>query len=145
MPIILEHISQPSDKDRAALTAIYQDYPIQGSQTVDMDDYLQQQLTKGLQLHAGRFNGQLVTALWLEPGSNYYQIRNLCVHPATRRRGVARQTLTLLSKNSPCKPMRLYIDDSDLPDYLRHLPGHCGFTHTPSTRAQPRGWYSNPA
>lgn len=142
MPIILEHISQLSDNDRESLAAIYQDYSIEGGQTTDIVGYLQQQ-HKDQPLYTGRFNGQLVAALWLEPGGGYHTIRDLYVHPVTRGRGVARQTLTLLQQYARNKSMLLCIEDGDLPDYLHHLPERCGFIRMPNTNDQPQGWQSD--
>lgn len=143
MPIILEPISHLSSQDSKALVAVYQDDPIADAQVAGMENPLQQRLETGLELYAGRFNGQLVAALWLEPIGSIHKLRDLCVHPATRRRGVARQTLTLMANYAKRHTMHLYIEEQSLPPQLSHLPEQCGFSQSANPTHQPRGWYSD--
>ena len=96
MPVILELIHQPDAADLADLEKIYADYPLPPVAT--LADWLFDQREHGKTLIAGRFNGRLLGALWLN--QNTGRIEHLCVRANTRRRGTARQLLQLLQQKS---------------------------------------------
>lgn len=96
MPVILELIHQPDTADLADLEKIYADYPLPPVATIA--DWLFDQRDSGKTLIAGRFNGRLLAALWLNQNSG--RIEHLCVRASTRRRGTARQLLQLLQQKA---------------------------------------------
>lgn len=96
MPVILELIHQPDPADLADLEKIYADYPL--PPVASIADWLFDQREAGKTLIAGRFNGRLLAALWLDQRSGH--IEHLCVRAATRRRGTARQLLQLLQQKA---------------------------------------------
>lgn len=94
MPVILELIHQPDTADLADLEKIYADYPL--PPVASIADWLFDQRDSGKTLIAGRFNGHLLAALWLNQNNGH--IEHLCVRASTRRRGTARQLLQLLQQ-----------------------------------------------
>ncbi len=97
MPVILELIHQPDAADLADLEKIYSDYPMPPVAT--FADWLFDLRDSGKTLIAGRFNGRLLAALWLDQNSG--RIDHLCVRTSTRRRGTARQLIQLLQQKAP--------------------------------------------
>lgn len=123
MPVILELIHQPDPADLADLEKIYADYPLPPVAT--FTDWLFDQRDAGKTLIAGRFNGRLLAALWLDQGSG--RIEHLCVRATTRRRGTARQLLQLLLQKAPQFQLAaLSAADSE---QLAPLWQELGFTH----------------
>jgi GNAT superfamily N-acetyltransferase len=98
MPVLLELINQPDPADLADLEKIYADYPM--GPVASIADWLFDQRQAGKSLVAGRFNGRLLAALWLRREGEGAAIEHLCVRAITRRRGTARQLLTLLLKQA---------------------------------------------
>src|SRR5690606_15378969 len=98
MPVLLELINQPDPADLADLEKIYADYPV--GPAASIADWLFDQRQAGKSLVAGRFNGHLLAALWLRREDGGAAIEHLCVRAITRRRGTARQLLTLLLKQA---------------------------------------------
>lgn len=96
MPVILELIHQPDATDLADLEKIYADYPMPPVAT--FADWLFDLRDGGKTLVAGRFNGRLLAALWLDQNSG--RIDHLCVRASTRRRGTARQLIQLLQQKA---------------------------------------------
>lgn len=94
MPVLLEVINQPDAADLADLEKIYADYPL--PPVASFTDWLFDQRAAGKTLIAGRFNGSLLAALWLDGE----KIEHLCVRAVTRRRGTARQLLQLLQSHA---------------------------------------------
>jgi GNAT superfamily N-acetyltransferase len=101
MPVILELIHQPDAPDLSDLEKIYADYSLPGGPlppVASIADWLFDQRDAGKTLIAGRFNGRLLGALWLNLNSG--RIEHLCVRASTRRRGTARQLLQLLQQKA---------------------------------------------
>ena len=119
MPLVIEQIDQPSTEDWQDLAKIYADYP--AANPYDIEVWGLQQQQQGRRLLAGRFNGRLLAAGWLTPQS---QLTDLCVRALTRRRGVARQLLTLLLQNHT----GIYIEAADATAELTPLLQELGFT-----------------
>ncbi|MCJ1883461.1 PanM family protein [Pseudomonas sp. LA21] len=93
MPVIVQHLTQPSEQDRQDLLKIYADAPDwllkpfdDAAQLVDMG------LREGLLL-TGRFNDRLLGATWIERDADAWRLSRLCVRQVTRGRGVARRLL----------------------------------------------------
>jgi ribosomal protein S18 acetylase RimI-like enzyme len=108
MPVILEVINQPDAADLADLEKIYADYPL--PPVASLTDWLFDQRAAGKTLIAGRFNGSLLAALWL----NNEHIEHLCVRAVTRRRGTARQLIQLLQSHAELLRLSsLQIADGD--------------------------------
>lgn len=98
MPVLLELINQPDSADLADLEKIYAGYPT--GPAASIADWLFDQREAGKSLVAGRFNGHLLGALWLRREGDGGVIEHLCVRAITRRRGTARQLLTLLQNQA---------------------------------------------
>lgn len=98
MPVILEIINRPDAADLADLEKIYADYlpsPTDGPlpPVQSLSTWLDSQRDAGQTMIAGRFNGHLLAALYIDGNG---RITHLCVRASTRRRGTARQLLQLL-------------------------------------------------
>jgi ribosomal protein S18 acetylase RimI-like enzyme len=136
MPVILEHLTDLSADDRSDLIKLYQDYPsppthpshVEKSPDKDPQHWISNNLSNGLLLFAGRFNGRLLCAVWAKPSPSGWQLLHLCVRSVTRRRGVARQLLTLLSQYADARHIALSINASDAPEKLTPLLAELGFT-----------------
>ena len=131
MPIILEQISHPGTEDRNDLIKIYQDYPktLDASQHSSLGEWIDTRLTNGQTLFAGRFNGRLLAAIWGRSDNQQLQLEYLCVRKLTRRRGVARQLLTLLIKQAHQQHLKLTIkqplESIELSSLLKELNFRC--------------------
>jgi ribosomal protein S18 acetylase RimI-like enzyme len=124
MPVILELIHQPDAADLADLEKIYSDYPL--PPVASIGDWLFDQREAGKTLIGGRFNGRLLSALWLDQRDG--RIEHLCVRAATRRRGTARQLVQLLQqKSAQLQLPGLLARDTE---QLRALWEELGFTRT---------------
>jgi len=89
MPVIVEAVTQPSAQDRTDLEKIYADAPAWLlAPHADATGLIDAGLRQG-SLLAGRFNGRLLGAAWLEQGDDGWQLSHLCVRKITRGRGVA--------------------------------------------------------
>ena len=117
MPVILEIINRPDAADLADLEKIYADYPL--PPMASLSAWLDAQREAGQTLIAGRFNGHLLAALWLDGGG---RISHLCVRASTRRRGTARQLLQLLlSQAAQLQRPRLEVHDETLAPLWQQL------------------------
>lgn len=93
MPVVVQHLTQPSDQDRQDLLKIYADAPDWLLAPFDDADEL---VTLGLaegRLFTGRFNDRLLGAAWIERDDDTWRLSRLCVRQLTRNRGVARRLL----------------------------------------------------
>lgn len=95
MPVILEIINRPDANDLADLEKIYADYPLPPVKS--LSDWIDTQREGGHTLIAGRFNGHLLAAVYIDKNG---RITHLCVRASTRRRGTARQLLQLLQSTA---------------------------------------------
>ncbi len=147
MPVILENISNPSPDDLDDLIKLFQDYPAtlanahidtqvdtQVDTPVDtpvngpLSDWINDKLASGQQLFAGRFNGRLIAAVWGIPAFYSWQLEHLCVRAITRRRGIARQLLTLLAQHADIEKLDLKVVNSIVPPELKPLLTDLGFS-----------------
>lgn len=89
MPLAVRTLTGPlSDAERADLAKIYvytPDFP-EAARAVAA---LEEALAAGQRLHVGEFNGHLIAAVLVDGVDGERVMRYLCVHPATRGRGVA--------------------------------------------------------
>lgn len=93
MPVVVQHLTQPSEQDRQDLLKIYADAP-QWLLAPFAD--AEQLVTRGLaegRLFTGRFNDRLLGAAWIERHGDTWRLSRLCVRQVTRQRGVARRLL----------------------------------------------------
>ncbi len=128
MPVLFETISNPIDQDLQDLISIYQDYPTPVAD--DIETWIQESLIEGNLLFAGRFNGRLLSALWGTVTTQGLELHHLCVRQLTRRRSVASQLLTLLTKHADQQKLSLLIQHQpELDPLAKHL-ATLGFNNT---------------
>lgn len=130
MPVFLEQISEPSPEDLRDLIKIYQDYPQIPTDTDEhkIEHWINSRLSQQHVIFAGRFNGRLLTAIWGKPDKQLLQLEDLCVRTVTRRRGVARQLLTLLIKQANREQLTLLIKLPSASIELHSLLSELGFS-----------------
>lgn len=93
MPVVVQHLTQPSDQDRQDLLKIYADAPDWLlAPFADADELVTLGLAEG-RLFTGRFNDRLLGAAWIERDDDTWRLSRLCVRQLTRNRGVARRLL----------------------------------------------------
>ena len=123
MPVILEIINRPDANDLADLEKIYADYPLPPVQSLPA--WIDAQRENGQTLIAGRFNGHLLAALFVNTNG---VLTHLSVRASTRRRGTARQLLQLLqSTAAQLKLEQLAVHDVEA---LAPLWQQLGFTRS---------------
>lgn len=138
MPVILEQITKPSPDDLKDLIAIYQDYPYKTCPEGENStaQWIESKLSQQQHLLTGRFNGRLITAIWATITPQGMQLHDLCVRGLTRRRGVARQFLTLIAKQAQEEQQSVLIDAAPtLSPALPKLLSELGFTEEQSTNS----------
>ncbi|MBL4826238.1 MAG: acetyl-CoA sensor PanZ family protein [Spongiibacteraceae bacterium] len=140
MPVILEKMTKPSAQDSLDLIKIYQN---DTERTIDeCPEWINKQMAIGKHLFAGRFNGRLVACIWVTPSPKWWQLESLCVRDITRRRGVARQLLTLLTREALAKGVSLAIQNSPGCEIIQPLFQELGFTLSTSS-TQGSVWQKN--
>lgn len=93
MPVVVQHLTQPSDQDHQDLLKIYADAPDWLlAPFTNAEDLVNQGLLDG-RLLTGRFNDRLLGAAWVERDDSFWCLSRLCVRKVTRGRGVARRLL----------------------------------------------------
>lgn len=93
MPVVVQHLTQPSDQDRQDLLKIYADAPSWLlAPFAGPEELVVRGLAEG-RLFAGRFNDRLLGAAWIERDGEAWRLSRLCVRQLTRNRGVARRLL----------------------------------------------------
>lgn len=89
MPLVVRTLTGPlNEAQRTDLAKIYvqtPDFP----DAVSAVSALEAALEAGQRLHVGEFNGHLIAAVLVNGVDGDRVMRYLCVHPATRGRGVA--------------------------------------------------------
>ncbi|MFR0692338.1 aspartate 1-decarboxylase autocleavage activator PanM [Enterobacterales bacterium AE_CKDN230030158-1A_HGKHYDSX7] len=132
MPVVIQHLTQPSEQDRQDLLKIYAEAP-QWLLAPFAD--AQELVTRGLaegRLFAGRFNDRLLGAAWIEQGQDTWRLSQLCVRRVTRQRGVARRLLEEAQRLAILQGAALRLiaasDQAEAADFARHL----GLTLQPS-------------
>lgn len=93
MPVIVQHLTQPSAQDREDLLKIYADAPAWLLTPFANAEALVEQGLRDGRLFAGRFNDRLLGAAWVERNADAWCLSRLCVRRVTRGRGVARRLL----------------------------------------------------
>lgn len=93
MPVVVQHLTQPSDQDHQDLLKIYADAPQWLLAPFnDARHLVELGLAEG-RLFTGRFNDRLLGAAWIERDGDTWLLSRLCVRQVTRNRGVARRLL----------------------------------------------------
>lgn len=89
MPVYVEPLSPPfSEESREGLRRVYTDTPEFPSPEEALVA-LEEAVREGSTLYVGIFNQRLVAGILLSGQGDTRQMRYLCVHPATRGRGVS--------------------------------------------------------
>ncbi|MBB4863016.1 GNAT superfamily N-acetyltransferase [Pseudomonas nitritireducens] len=93
MPVVVQHLTQPSEQDRQDLLKIYADAPDWLlAPFADAAELVERGLAEG-RLFTGRFNDRLLGAAWIARDGDIWRLSHLCVRRITRNRGVARRLL----------------------------------------------------
>lgn len=125
MPIVLQHIHQPAEldaQDLLDLKRIRADHPLPGPD-------MAARFAAGQWLVAGHFNDRILGAAWLHESDSRWHLDDLTVRALTRRRGVARQMLTLLAHEARQAQRELCLADQPPVQVLQSLLHEIGFTH----------------
>ncbi|MFV3415647.1 aspartate 1-decarboxylase autocleavage activator PanM [Pseudomonas nitroreducens] len=128
MPVVVQHLTQPSDQDRQDLLKIYADAPQWLlAPFADAEALVTRGLAEG-RLFTGRFNDRLLGAAWIEHDSSSWRLSRLCVRQLTRNRGVARRLLEEVQRLAILQgaALRLSAPD-DQPEAMRFAE-HLGLT-----------------
>lgn len=120
MPISLTKADTVSAVTAEALRSVIKDLPAEHNLTVALEHWLQSPAGKEMTL--AWFNDRIVAFALLE-GS---QLLALAVHPATRRRGIARRMISLLQADDPSSQFAFHGDCDILSKLIaesREIPG----------------------
>ncbi len=94
MPVLLEHITQPTEQDWIDLGKIYTDAPQEWlDNSADIKSSLQKLLDQDIWFIAGRFNARLLGALKARKEGETIYLTDFCVRKVTVNRGVAHQMM----------------------------------------------------
>lgn len=113
MPVLLEHIHQPTAADWQDLEKIHLDTADNG--LLFNKEQLQQWLNEGGWIMAGRFNDRLVGALLAKKVGGEVQLSHAGVRTITQRRGVMHQLLHFICVWSKTEQNTLRINQCPLP------------------------------
>ncbi|MBD9678426.1 acetyl-CoA sensor PanZ family protein [Pseudomonas sp. PDM18] len=132
MPVVVQHLTQPSDQDRQDLLKIYADAPQWLlAPFADADALVTRGLAEG-RLLTGRFNDRLLGAAWIERDGDIWRLSRLCVRQVTRNRGVARRLLEETQRLSVLQGAALRLSAPlDQPEAARFAE-HLGLTLEPA-------------
>lgn len=109
MPVIVEHLTQPSTQDRLDLAKIYADAPAWLLPPhASAEALIEAGLAAG-QLIAGRFNDRLLGAAWLMQDAQGWRLSHLCVRKLTRGRGVATRLVAAARQQAETAGMPLRL------------------------------------
>ncbi|KJJ96732.1 acetyltransferase [Pseudomonas sp. 21] len=125
MPVVAQHLTQPSEQDRQDLLKIYADAPQWLlAPFADADELVTRGLAEG-RLFTGRFNDRLLGAAWIERDVDTWRLSRLCVRQLTRNRGVARRLLEEAQRLAILQGAALQLvtasDQPQAADFARHL------------------------
>lgn len=132
MPVIVQHLTQPSGQDRQDLLKIYADAPDWLlAPFADADELVTLGLAEG-RLLTGRFNDRLLGAAWIERDDDTWRLSRLCVRQVTRNRGVARRLLEEAQRLAVLQGAALRLSaPRDQPE-VAHFAEHLGLTLEPA-------------
>lgn len=132
MPVVVQHLTQPSDQDRQDLLKIYADapdwllapFPTPGK-------LVEHGLSEG-RLYTGRFNDRLLAAAWIEHDGDTWRLSRLCVRRVTRHRGVARRLLEEAQRLAVLQGAALQLIAPSDQAEAANFAGHLGLTLQPA-------------
>ncbi len=125
MPVVVQHLTQPSEQDRQDLLKIYADAPQWLlAPFADASELVERGLAEG-RLFTGRFNDRLLGAAWVERDGETWRLSRLCVRQVTRYRGVARRLLEEAQRLAVLQGAALRLsapaDQPQAAQFARHL------------------------
>ncbi|MDO6682865.1 MULTISPECIES: acetyl-CoA sensor PanZ family protein [unclassified Oceanobacter] len=126
MPVLLEHIKQPTAADWADIAKIQADTADEQLQA----PMLQQRLANQGWIIAARFNDRIVGVILCTQNQQTITLSNAAVRTITQRRGVIHQTIHLLQHWARDQAMTLRIETA--PDTLAPALEKRGFEFTES-------------
>ncbi len=132
MPVVAQHLTQPSDQDRQDLLKIYADAPQWLlAPFADAHELVTRGLAEG-RLFTGRFNDRLLGAAWIERDSDTWRLSRLCVRQVTRHRGVARRLLEEAQRLAVLQGAALRLNAPDGQPDAKRFAEHLGLTLEPA-------------
>ena len=132
MPVVVQHLTQPSDQDRQDLLKIYADAPQWLlAPFADANELVEHGLAQG-HLFAGRFNDRLLGSAWIEQGADTWRLSRLCVRRITRHRGVARRLLEEAQRLAVLQGAALRLSAPDGQPEARCFAEYLGLTLEPA-------------
>lgn len=111
MPVLLEHLHQPSEADWADIEKIHQDTANNGL-TLNRAE-LEQWLVDGGWIMGGRFNDRLIGAVLAKDNGQQVELSHAGVRALTQNRGVMHQLLHFICSWSEEQQKPLLIQTSD--------------------------------
>lgn len=121
MPVVLEHITQPTEDDWEDLEKIRADTGASpgalGFRSTRAD--LEGKLNDDFWILAGRFNDRLVGAMLLTRQGNELELSQAGVRTITQRKGVLHQLLFLLDRWTNEHDMTVFVHSEDTPEELQ--------------------------
>ncbi len=117
MPVTLEQLCQPSQQDLQDLHKIYADAP----DWLLQDGSIEQLVATAIdqqQLWVARFNQRLLGAMLVQQKQSWH-ISHLCVRALSRRRGIAKRMLEVISQLAQQNNQQLELTIPTQHDYLR--------------------------
>lgn len=112
MPVLLEHIHQPTTADWQDLEKIHLDTADNGF--LFNKEQLQQWLSEGGWIMAGRFNDRIIGALLAKEIADEVHLSQVGVRTITQRRGVIHQLLHFICAWSKAEQQTLRINQCPL-------------------------------
>ncbi|QRY80098.1 acetyl-CoA sensor PanZ family protein [Pseudomonas sp. PDNC002] len=132
MPVVVQHLTQPSEQDRQDLLKIYADAPDWLlTPFTDAGALVQCGLAED-RLLTGRFNDRLLGAAWIEREADVWHLSRLCIRRVTRGRGVARRLLEEAQRMAVLQGASLRLrTPADQAEAIRFVE-HLGLTRGPA-------------
>lgn len=111
MPVLLEHLHQPTEADWNDLEKIHQDTASNGL-TLNRTE-LENWLASGGWIMAGRFNDRLIGAVLAKDNGQHIELSHAGVRKLTQKRGVMHQLLHFICTWSQQQQKTLWVKTSD--------------------------------
>lgn len=130
MPVFLEIITRLEGQDQTDLVKIYQDAPKEWLNTGTSEDFLNQKISNGQIILAGRFNDRLLGSTICRQENDGWHLSDLCVRKVTRQRSVGAQLLHRICQIADQQGIDLHIAPTTGLNLLAGMLEKQGFMRT---------------